>query len=149
LIFGVDSKLFLEPGAQEDKYVSHTDEIETITIYSGSSNDRPHAHKHHHATDGDIGVGENGTDDTDIIDMVNLTEALVCLSKESVWRVKGFVKLNDGVHILNWAFGRFDLTKVEGGMTGTGSVRFTVMGERGEVKRASRKFAAALHAEIL
>jgi len=99
------------------------------------------------------GKGEalsNGTDDTNIIDVDDLTKALEGLSKESVWRVKGFVRLNEGIHILNWAFGRFDLTRVEGETTyGTGCVKFTVMGERGEVKRASRKLVATLHADIL
>jgi G3E family GTPase len=149
LIFGVDSKLFLELGALENKDVSHTDEVETITIYRGPSKDQvaeniddPHGGR-------DIEVERNAPDDTDIIDTDNLTRALECLSKESVWRVKGFVKLHEGVHILNWAFGRFDLTKVEGGMNEMSSVRLTVMGERGEVKRASRKFAASFHADVM
>jgi len=153
LIFGVDSKLFLDAGSQGNSNMTHTDEVETLTIYGGSSKDLPHAHHEHHSTAENSENGQdgeatgNGTDDDNIIDVDDLTKALDGLSKESVWRVKGFVRLNQGVHILNWAFGRFDLTKVEGEMTG--SVRFTVMGERGEVRRASRKFAAAVHADVL
>ena len=156
LIFGVDSKLFLELGAPENKDLSHTDEVETITIYRGPPKDQPNGRKSRVAENlgdphsgRDIEARRNEPDDTDIIDTDNLTKALECLSKESVWRVKGFVKLREGVHILNWAFGRFDLTKVEGGMNEMSSVRLTVMGERGEVKRASRKFAASFHADIV
>ena len=156
LIFGVDSKLFLVPGVPGNDNIAHNDEVETITVYRGPSKDRPHAHEHHHDASRnleDIGGGESlndGASRTDIIDKADFAKALECLSKESIWRVKGFVTLNDGVHILNWAFGRFDLTRVEGG-TGdnTACVRFTVMGGRGEVKRASRRFVATLQADIL
>jgi G3E family GTPase len=153
LIFGVDSKLFIEPSeAYGYQDVTHNDEVETITVYRGPPKNRPHAHEHHHAEcleDAGSEALSNGTDDTDIIDVNDLTKSLESLSKESIWRVKGFVRLAEGVHILNWAFGRFDLTRVEGGQNGTGCVRLTVMGERGEVKRASRKFVAALHADVL
>jgi G3E family GTPase len=154
LIFGVDSKLFLDAGSQGNNNMTHTDEVETLTIYGGPSKDLPHAHEHeHHSTAENSENGQGGeatgneTDEGDIIDIEDFTKALDGISKESVWRVKGFVRLNEGVHILNWAFGRFDLMKVEGEMTG--SVRFTVMGERGEVRRASRKFAAVIHADVL
>ena len=136
--------------------MTHNDEVETITVYRGPFKDQPHAQHHHdrrHAAD-DAGneTLSNAIDDTDTdtIDIDDLIKALAELSKESVWRVKGFVKLNEGVRILNWAFGRYDLTKFEGGETGLAvCIRFTIMGERGEVKRASRKFVAALHADII
>ena len=156
LIFGVDSKFFLKAESQENTNITHSDEVETLTIYGGPSKDLPHAHTHGHnptvenlACSNDDEAASNGTDDDYTVDIDDLTKALEGLSKESIWRVKGFVKLNEGIHILNWAFGRFDVTKVEGGMTRSGFLIFTVMGERGEVKRASRKFAAALHADIL
>jgi G3E family GTPase len=151
LIFGVDSKLFHEAEAREYIDVVHNDEVETVTIYRGPSG---HVHEHHpaekagHAVGGEGGQTVcNGTD-ADVTDIDVLIKALECLSKESVWRIKGFVRLQDGAHILNWAFGRFELTKVEG-TNGAGSVRLTTMGERGEVKPASRKFAAALGADLL
>jgi hypothetical protein len=151
LIFGVDSKLFLDVGYQGNSNMRHTDEVEILTIYAGSSKDLPHAyvHEHYSAADNskDLEATGDRTDDENIIDIDDFSKALDGLSKESVWRVKGFVRLNGGVHVLNWAFGRFDLTKFEGEMSG--SVRFTVMGERGEVRRVSRKFAAAIHADIL
>jgi len=161
LIFGIDSKLFLEPGARGNQDWTHNDEVETITVYRGPSRHRPHGYQDHHvdhhaahsiedpaSVQGSAALS-NGTDDTDTIDINDLTKTLGSLSRESVWRVKGFVRLNEGVHILNWAFGRFDLTKLEGGKGGGGCVRFTVMGERGEVKRACREFVAALRAVML
>ena len=77
-----------------------------------------------------------------------LTSALAALSRESVWRVKGFVDLEGkGPHILNWAFGRYDLVPTTTTSASSG-VKLTVMGERGEMKRAARKLAAALGAEL-
>lgn len=151
-IFGVDSKLFLDPTAQESLSTAHHDEVETITLYSGRPSGRPHTHSHlHHEreADEDEVSAQESDDDLGVIDRTVLIEALSGLSKESVWRVKGFVRFTEGVHILNWAFGRFELTQVDEGARNAGAVKLTVMGERGEVKRASRKFAAALGADIL
>lgn len=79
-----------------------------------------------------------------------LAEALSRLSKESVWRVKGFVHLDDeGDFILNWAFGRYELTPLPAEHpTTSAGVRVTFMGERGGVKGAARKFAQAVHADL-
>jgi hypothetical protein len=77
-----------------------------------------------------------------------LTDALAAVSKEVVWRVKGFVRLSHGVHILNWAFGRYELTYVKDG-TATDVVLLTVMGERGAVKTHAGRLAARLTAVIL
>lgn len=157
LIFGVDSQLFLDAKeAIED--TTHNDEVETITIDNGTL--EPHIHSgkcdhtheshssknHEHAgTSGD----EKDTHSGDTITTDQLNSALGALSKESVWRVKGFVRLEGGLFILNWAFGRFALTELaDGSQEVDGSIRLTVMGERGEVKRASRKFATALGAKI-
>lgn len=136
--------------------VTHGDEVETITIYKGPLAFRPNTHEHRHV-DGVLqeldtkgcDTDKNNSEHTDIMDRDVINDALAGLSKESVWRVKGFVKLKDGVHLLNWAFGRFDLLKVKMATEDAGSIRFTVMGERGEVKRASSKFAAGLGAHIL
>lgn len=148
-IFGLDTKLFLDPIGAESQDAAHHEEVETIMLYRGPLSGRPnHGHGHHHH-DAALSSARD-VDEHDSIGRVALTDSLNGLSKESVWRVKGFVRLADGVHILNWAFGRFDLTKRYGEADkGEGSVRLTVMGERGEVKRASRKFAAALGADIL
>ena len=63
--------------------------------------------------------------------------------------MKGFVRLESGYHILNWAFGRHELIPLRSHPERTGSVKLTVMGERGEVKRAARKLATAIGANIV
>ncbi|KAJ7773078.1 CobW/HypB/UreG, nucleotide-binding domain-containing protein [Mycena metata] len=144
LIFGLESKLFLDP-EQDHTTPSHNDEVETVSLYTGHApvGDH-HGHCHHPpGTHTPAGVGEP----PDSIDESDLRRVLETLSKESVWRVKGFVRLTGkGMHILNWAFGRFELTVGDEGETGT--VRLTVMGERGEVVRAIGKLRAALYATI-
>lgn len=164
VVFGLDSKLFLTRDAAleqaaADADAAHHDEVETITVFRGA---RPDAHAHvHDDSCGHPGLAsqeEKGgkvdahNSDSDPIDEAALANALDALSKETVWRVKGFVHLPHGLHILNWAFGRYELTQIlqQPSETGSGepSVLLTVMGERGEVKRAARKFAAALAAEV-
>jgi G3E family GTPase len=139
LIFGrIASKLFLEP---DQKFPSHNDEVETISLCTGSVG-MEHNHPHH----SEPHIPEAAVEAPDSIDERVLTEALDALSKESVWRVKGFVRLTGkGMHILNWAFGRFDLTAV-GDDVETESVKLTVMGERGELRRAIGRFQASLKA---
>lgn len=67
--------------------------------------------------------------------------------------VKGFLCLQDSssqtnIHALNWAFGRFELTKLPSlnsapDLQGV-SVRLTMMGARGEVMKRARKLAEAM-----
>jgi len=73
--------------------------------------------------------------------------------------VKGIIRLSASesslrytTHILNWAFGRFELTSFpslddDQDLRG-GELRLTVMGERGEVAREARKLAERLDAEM-
>jgi len=73
--------------------------------------------------------------------------------------VKGIVRLLSptskppfATHILNWAFGRFELTPFlsldrDEDLRGV-SMRLTVMGERGEVVRRAWKMAEGLGAEM-
>ena len=69
-----------------------------------------------------------------------LADALLLLPRDAIWRVKGFVLLADeGRHILNWAFGRYELTAYDGGSEG-----LTVMGRRGDVRSSSAKFVSTL-----
>ncbi len=88
-------------------------------------------------------------DDVSHVPEKTLTDALNGLSREVVWRVKGFVKLEAGHHILNWAFGRHELTPLDNVPKDTGSVKLTVMGERGEVMRSARKFSEKIGANIV
>lgn len=102
----------------------------------GESHDDHHVHKMDGAEEG---LERDAVDD-----------ALGALSKESIWRVKGFIKLKgSGVYILNWAFGRFELTPMLEISGENEVVRLTVMGEHGEVKRAIRKLCTSLGAEVI
>ncbi|KAF9007649.1 hypothetical protein BDQ17DRAFT_1389085 [Cyathus striatus] len=148
LIFGLESKLFAEGSEGEFSAWAHHDEVETMSIYRGA---KRHDHKHHReGEECDChGRGETETENTAITEEDGivgkdvLISALGTLSKEVVWRVKGFVRLEGNRwYILNWAFGRFEITEWQDrGEELVGSLKLTVMGERGEVKRAGRRFA--------
>lgn len=85
-----------------------------------------------------------------------LASALASLNKESVWRVKGFVRLESAIWILNWAFGRYDLTLSKGDTSfmQDASIRFTIMGDKYELNRkpipvAVKKFCAELQVQVM
>lgn len=76
--------------------------------------------------------------------------------------VKGYLRLEEAdstvqdpkwsTHILNWAFGRYELTPFPSlddapELTGV-TLRLTVMGERGEVGRRARRLAEALSGQM-
>ncbi|KAI0663709.1 cobW-domain-containing protein [Cubamyces menziesii] len=171
LVFGLDSTLF----QLEDRDASavsavvdvrHHDEVETVTLLKGYSTGdvkaavphegcdlADHAHcSHSHAdtpTQAQDASISTSTDAAPIAEE-DLINALSSLSKETVWRVKGFVRLARGLHILNWAFGRYELTAFDDPMgEHRGSVKLTVMGERGEVKRAARRLAERIGAQVV
>ncbi|KAJ7178613.1 CobW/HypB/UreG, nucleotide-binding domain-containing protein [Mycena crocata] len=143
LIFGIESKLFLE--ANEETSTDHNGEVETVSVYVGYvSEGHHHDHEHSHRRSTPV----EDVEAPQSIDEEVLAAALAGLSKESVWRVKGLVRLTGkGMHVLNWAFGRFELTMLVND-TETGSLKLTVMGERGEVRRAIGKFCTALNARV-
>lgn len=174
LIFGLDSKLYL--GSEDRSEVtesSHHDEVETVTVYRGDAPERlgthKHDHEHSHGIDSACECSHeasapstiaNASDDSSPYQPETLTEAILSdalksLSKEVVWRVKGFVRTENGLFILNWAFGRYDLTNTDNLDPSTRAgfvkdvVKLTLMGERGEVKRAARKFSAAVGGVLL
>ena len=146
---GLDSKLF-ELGSAEPDDVHHHDEVETATVYRGAAPSHTHeacnGNYEHNIESTHAG---SAATTSGVVAENELTAALNALSKETVWRVKGFVKLEHGYMILNWAFGRYELTAVADMPERTGSAKLTVMGERGEVKRASRKFAERIGAHIV
>jgi len=174
VIFGLETKLFLDNGygnlndADRTAMTSHSDEeVETVTIYRGSAGeDRQKLHKHaHDGSQCDCAQRVPGNAETDwhgvaadlgtVIDKEVLERALTELSRELIWRVKGFVCLRDDnsnggvqVNILNWAFGRYDLTPFKSELAGSEVVRLTAMGERGEVRRGIRRFSASLGAKV-
>lgn len=158
LLFGIDSKLFK---GEPDGLIleNHHDEVETQTVFKGLASALPHTHldghKHEesmHRSDSSASlhqVTHGSQPSSEVVDEGLLRSSLEQVPKESVWRVKGFVRLQEGLHILNWAFGRYDLIKADMEDMNDTSIRLTVMGERGEVKRAMYKFCSELHAVIL
>jgi hypothetical protein len=107
-----------------------------------------------------------------LLDEPTLTAALGQLPKESVYRVKGFIRFGfapspstptpaDAAQsrpwwILNWAFGRWELVRAASpvveehdGDNKLGVVRLTVMGERGEVRRYAERLAQALGTAVV
>lgn len=127
LIFGVESKLFLEVGGQAAP--SHNDEVETVSLYAGYGQREKHQHNDHcHCLPGShTPAAIDQEERSDGLDEEVLTIALGALSKESIWRVKGLVRLRGkGMHILNWAFGRFELTALGVDSQEQGTVKLTV-----------------------
>jgi len=149
LVFGLDSKLYIE---DDHKQSDHHDEVETVTIYKGPRDIHSHKCKedscidHSHGSSGEQITSNRDRGDSNPLEENVLKDALSKVSKEIVWRVKGFVRTEQGLNILNWAFGRYELTEIADvdTMSAVDVLKLTVMGERGEVKRAGRKLAEAL-----
>jgi len=133
VIFGLDTKLFsgLENEHKHGPLVGdHNEEVQTATVYRGPPKTKPwHSHEHGSSCE---------------------CVALKLLPKESIWRVKGFVRFSSGeAKILNWAFGRHELTSyIIDEQHEIPTAKLTVMGQRGEMKRFVHKFANKLGAEI-
>lgn len=147
LIFGLETKLFSEPGMVSLQDSTHHEEVETVTLLRGAGAQRnckchPHDQETHDASD----VASNNSKQEITADA--LDAALNRISKENVWRVKGFVRIEGVVKILNWAFGRYTLTTLEG-QGEDSDVRLTCMGGRGEVRRSVRPFAQTIEAHLV
>lgn len=153
LIFGLDTKLFTDT-SEFTQDGSHNDEVDVLLVRRGKGSTQrtpcncETPHEHHRKN-------ETVFHDASTIDQASLSSALSLLTKESVWRVKGFVQLRcSGVasaeYIVNWAFGRLELTKREtqGSLRLNEDILLTVMGERGEVRRPASRFAKAIGAEV-
>ncbi|KAI9451582.1 cobW-domain-containing protein [Russula earlei] len=204
LIFGIDSKLFRDAlplsecpqpiDAAEGKIdvttvAQHHDEVETVTLLRGApgltpprtyahatttSCDHPHPHPHPHPRPHPESITAHSSPPPPLLDEAMLSTALHQLPKESVYRVKGFVRfattststpsagaiattdfretLPQQWWILNWAFGRWELVPASDFLEcedERGAVRLTVMGERGEVRRYAKRLAEALGAEVV
>lgn len=165
LIFGLDSKLFATSASEKEKAAwaisNHHDEVETVTVRRTGIQTTIPSHIHdescNHEEHSDLVVLSN--DNSHSLTSSTLSTALATLNKETVYRVKGFIRLvptsapdRDGHstpfienQILNWAFGRFELTPIEHNPFNEGEdILFTVMGERGEVRAKAQQLANAL-----
>jgi G3E family GTPase len=157
LIFGIDSKLFIDKNDGAEKLTNHHDEIETMTIWKGDPSKATPLHQHNeHCNHSHQDHEASNITPGEPIDRSTLVAALASLKKDSTYRVKGFIRLKEGdaadaTYILNWAFERFDLSPVQGDkpLLAEGiDLQFTMMGERGEVRRKAQLFADKLGANI-
>lgn len=150
LLFGLDSKLFHEP--LPVPVSDHDREVQTFTVLKGTAGTiHPHCGSegcteegHDHSK-----IQPNGAYDNRGLERSLLLEALESLPKESIWRVKGFVRLlpENQIHILNWAFGRHELDPCDT-RDALAVIRLTVMGRRGEMKRLVHRFAERLGGNV-
>lgn len=150
LLFSLDSKLFREPLPMAVS--DHDREVQTFTILKGVQGPV-------HCRCGSEGCGEEGHDHLEAqpdgiyenkgLERSLLLDALRSLSKESIWRVKGFVRLlpENQVYILNWAFGRYELDSCDT-QNAFVVMRLTVMGRRGEMKRLVYRFSEKLGGNV-
>jgi G3E family GTPase len=154
-IFGLDTKLFsgLDNEYERSLVGDHNEEVQTMTVYKGLSESKPwHLHEHGHGCGCTIIPAGTLMSEVDShgLEQEVLLDALKSLPSESIWRVKGFVRFSSGeTNILNWAFGRHDLTSyIVDEQQELPTVKLTVMGQRGEMKRFAQKFANKLGAEL-
>lgn len=150
LIFGLDSKLFQleererhESHPHSHSHESHTDEVQTLSILRRRS----------------------PLEDLPTKEQIE-NDILKTLSKETVYRLKGFALLaplastppspsltpKPSLEILNWAFGRWDWTSYQP-KDSEGedfALKLTIMGERGpQLRNAAKRVAKALGAEVV
>ncbi|CUA70877.1 hypothetical protein RSOLAG22IIIB_04361 [Rhizoctonia solani] len=150
LLFGLDSKQFLHLPAPQGTDENHHDEVETVTLCIGSH--LVHAHSHSHSDSHE----DHSTEPLDHPPLTRdrLSEALDKLPKDSIYRVKGFVRFGDQdpIEVLNWAFGRFELVPCATTTTryqlNAHELLLTVMGARGDTKRYARKLGQTLGARL-
>ena len=181
-------------GDDDGTPTQHHDEVETLTLLRSAplpahahAHEHEHEHEHIHTTAPKDAHGRHHphppshpeepkataatTTPPPSLDEPTLTAALSQLPKESVYRVKGFIRFAPAPPsstpspdidsrpwwILNWAFGRWELVRAPpspieengGDGDGDGVIRLTVMGERGEVRRYAEKLADALGAAVV
>jgi hypothetical protein len=154
----------------------HGDEVETKSVWLGGEppgkkrkRDEGHTHADGQSCGCTDGQEDRHEDDAKSISRDELEAQLKKLNFE-IYRgeldltgmrlahvaVKGLVRLQtDGTttetHILNYAFGRWELTpypSLDNGDLPGMVLRLTIMGERGEVAPRARRFAEALGARV-
>jgi G3E family GTPase len=161
LVFGLDSKLFLQGSAEAASWAAiggegaHADEVETRSVWRGGA--RPGKHTHEEGACETCAQDQDEAQDTAVVPIPRdeLEAALASLPAE-VYRVKGVVRFpsSEGyqTYVLNWAFGRHTLTLIPAldsvdDLAGVG-VRLTVMGERWETRGIARRFAERIGANV-
>ncbi|KAK4685221.1 hypothetical protein P7C73_g4931, partial [Tremellales sp. Uapishka_1] len=166
LVFGLDTKLFEKTQGEKVDWEAlggqgkHEDEVETRRIWRGGKGGQAKT-AHDHVGDGCDCAAEQGEiagEDVVPIALELLETELSKLSFE-VYRVKGIVRLvsDDSkgytTNVLNFAFGRHELTPIpslddDQDLKGV-AFKLTMMGERGEVGRRAKKFAAGMNGQVI
>lgn len=153
LLFGIDSKLFhLDPS-----HSAHHLPNDHSHCHSGEDiahHDKQHdGSQHNEVETATISSNVPSSSSPLTLTMETLGRALATLPKDVVYRVKGFIPLVDLLNspkstaesderglvtqtvILNWAFGRFETTRLAPLTSQSRELRLTIMGERGEIRR--------------
>jgi G3E family GTPase len=122
LVFGLDTRLFDE---LKDKYM--------IDGYVEG----------HHSREVDLIQLESAGQESITRDRLN--DILETCSKDEVYRIKGFIKIEgEGICILNFAFGRWEATPLtRSEPEGERGLRLTTMLARGEGRRWQKEFLKA------
>jgi G3E family GTPase len=147
LVFGLDSKLYLGGANEKELEIegNHHDEVETVTISRGrtrQNSNHSHEHDHEHSLN-NIALNDDRSPPIPLTPSL-LDTALASAPKDFIYRIKGYVTFSDGRRvILNWAFGRYDLTELGADKNDrdNGDLRLSVMGENGEVRRWASRWA--------
>ena len=139
LVFGIHSSLSLRNSFQDEPDPRHNDEVEVmqLQITSDFRIQTKCAGTCHHSDHDYIPVSCNHIELTD----TKLHSALGLLQIETVWRVKGFLRLGSSPNatILNWAFGRYDLYQTEKPLLNN-ILQLTLVGESGSLQQAIQPF---------
>jgi len=123
LVFGLDTRLF--------------DELNQKYMIDGYVDG-------HHSQEVDLIQLESAADES--ITYQKLEQMLASCPKEEVYRIKGFIKIQDkGPCILNFAFGRWEITPLRRDIKESKrGLRLTVMLARGEGRQWQREFSKVL-----
>ena len=144
VIFGIGSLFSTDTVFHlTDKDSRHNDEVEIMSISSGHPSNMALSCDHDNCNF----CGSNLNTNT-LLDHDKLKEALSLLSKEYVWRVKGFIQLQplSSYYILNWAFGRYELYSTNKILSS--SIQLTIIGKRDDLKEAIQTFIRLLQMYI-
>ena len=143
LIFGIDTKLFIDEHDHQISVNHHNKEVDIIQIYSSTGDDNqnpihncegPNCEKAFHTT-----LTENNIEPLSRKAVTDFLNQLASEYDNCIYRVKGFIKLQEeGLFIMNFAFGRFELHAVSGRIDENILLKLTVMGI--DLKRAVAKF---------
>ena len=129
LVFGLDTRLF--------------EELNHKVMIDGYIED-------HESTEIDL-LDLQSAIDGFTITRARLEEILQSCSASEVYRIKGFIQVEEeGLSILNFAFGRWDITLLKRSLgEGEKGLRLTVMLPRGSAKRWENRLSEAFGKEVI